>query len=638
MSSLYKLDVLYLLRSGIIKKHYDSKMDFEEKSVYDAVVLDVYGSLDDKIDDSILFNTYFDDYFNDWYFNKEYVSQEELDKIDDLLIFKGLLHFKGQTVSLIEFYNYTFGKYYENRYDLQKESDKVSFLEKLNGCLSEVRVAKVDVDDFIPRELTLTKNEIDWLKFIPNEHKKISLCDEIGVKVSTDENPLIFISGLEPCKIKKIKVEDGKRFTFVSISDLHLGGCLVDNYGIFSESKEQELKERLECFVVFKDKLIEDLRKNNIRVDGIIFVGDILNAVSGVYNVDIDREQLRENLEFSRNKIFKIIRDFNKFNGNCIQFSSDLNFLGYISGNHDNTLGRELFFDIMKEFGENVTFLGDGAGRIKINDEYILFNHPNSLDWGLPITGDFFKIRRNLEHDVFHFEEYFDLCRRKYELLDKLNLLYILGSTPRERIMKLGDLVNDDLMKNNQMLYEFYEPFITRGNGDGSSINPSCFEEAMRIVNDDKDPTITYVVKKSFAEHGFGIGRFIDYSKKNANINRMLEERHICFVGDNLNPTLSIIGHFHTRLKDGKRICHAKEDGSRNDGYLPVVVEEGSSFGIRNVETFSSTICCLDIKDGVIDKIELEPVVYVVKKENQGYQISRKEGTTSSIYVRKKTL
>ena len=48
--------------------------------------------------------------------------------------------------------------------------------------------------------------------------------------------------------------------------------------------------------------------------------------------------------------------------------------------------------------------------------------------------------------------------------------------------------------------------------------------------------------------------------------------------------------------------------------------------------------CSLDIKDGVIDRIELEPAVYVVGKNSDNYQATRMLGTTSSVYVRKKTL
>lgn len=630
MDSLYKLDVLYILRKAIINKHYGSNMSFDEKSVYDAVVLDLYKTLDVSVDDDFLFETYFKDYFNDWYLNKG--KNEDLNKIDQLLIFRGLLHFKGQTVSLMEFYDYTFGKYFKDRFDLCCESDRMQLLEMLNGCLGEARVARVDSNSFVSRELTLSSNELDWFRLVPCEQEKISLCDEMLVRVSTNFNPLLFITGLEPSEVKKFEVRDGNRFTFISISDLHLGGCLVDNHGNISKENEIILKERLEYFVTFKNKIIEDLRKNNIKIDGIIFVGDNFNAVSRIFDSSYDKDKLKNNLELSRGKILKIIKDFNQFNGGCLQFSSDMGLIGFIAGNHDNSLGRDLFLDAMKVFGENVTFLGDGSGRIKVNDEYILFSHPSSYDWGLPIFDDFFKIRRNFEHDIFHFEEYFDLCKRKYTFLERLNLSYILGNTPQDRLMSLASLVNDDLMKNNPKLYKFYEPFITRGD-DGSL---SCFEEVMRITTDNSDPNITHLVKRPQVKYGFTVGRFIDYSKKHSNIKQMLDERHICLVGDGLDPTLSIIGHFHTRLSDGKKVSYAKGD-SDSDGLVPVVIEESSSHHREDRSTFSATVCCLDIKDGVIDRIELEPAVYEVKRDGI-CQATRISTTVSSVYVRKKTL
>ena len=638
MSSLYKLDVLYILRSALLKKHYASNMSYEEKSVYDAVLLDIYGTLDTKIDDSYAFNTYFEDYFNDWYLNKGTLSDEELSKVEELLIFRGLLNFIGKTVSLKELYDFTFGEYFKDRYNLFIESDRNAFLERLNGCLGEARVAKVDDSSFIPRESTLSRDEMDWIRLIPSEHEKISLCDEIDVRVSTNYNPLLFITGLEPCEVKKFDVEDGKRFTFISISDLHLGGCLVDSHGKLVSRAATTLKERLRYFVAFKEQIIEDLRKNNILVDGIVFVGDNLNAVSASYDPMYDKVKLADNLVDSREAIFKIIKDFNGLNGCCLQFGNEMGFIGFISGNHDITMGGDLFFEAMKEFGEDITFLGDGAGRIKINDEYILFSHPNSYDWGLPVSVDFFKMRRNFEHDIFHFDEYFTLCRRKYEFLDELNLLHMLGNTPKDRIMKIASLVNDDLKKNNPTLYKFYEPFITKGNGSGNVVRPSCFEESMRIIVDDRNPSITYLAKKHNVEHGFAIGKFIEYCDNNKNIREMLEERSICFTGDHLAPTLSIIGHFHARLNNGKKVCYAKEDSNGSDGLVPVVVKENSSHHREDGSTFSATVCCLDIKDGVIDRIELEPAVYVVNKTGRQYQAVREFGTTSSVYVRKKTL
>ena len=118
----------------------------------------------------------------------------------------------------------------------------------------------------------------------------------------------------------------------------------------------------------------------------------------------------------------------------------------------------------------------------------------------------------------------------------------------------------------------------------------------------------------------------------------MLNERPVYFNSGNLAESLSIIGHFHTRLEGGKRVCHAFEDGNGNDGVLPVIIEDGSSFRRGNDDIFSATVCSLEIKDGVIDKIEIEPAIYVVKKDNNDYNALRMMGTTSSVYVRKKTL
>ena len=64
------------------------------------------------------------------------------------------------------------------------------------------------------------------------------------------------------------------------------------------------------------------------------------------------------------------------------------------------------------------------------------------------------------------------------------------------------------------------------GNGSGNVVRPSCFEESMRIIVDDRNPSITYLAKKHNVEHGFAIGKFIEYCDNNKNIREMLEERH----------------------------------------------------------------------------------------------------------------
>jgi len=638
MSSFYKLEVLFILRSAILKRHYDCALSSEELVVYKAIVKDIYGRIDvDDIDDSLIFNTYFEDYFNDWLNNdKGYLPKEEWESIEDLLIFRGLLHYRGQSVSLSKLYNYIYSIYDINKYNIKTEKGRNLFLEKLNGCLGEARVAKVDSTGFISRELVLNNDELELLRLSGDAHKKISLCDKIKITTSSNKDPLVFISGLEPRKIQDFKVDDRNKFVFVTISDLHLGKYLINNLGILDDTL---LKDRLTSFVIFKDKLLSDLRDNGINVNGVILVGDTLDAFCGEFNLD-DKSSLLFNIDMSKKRLVSVVRDFNVVTGGSLRIGNDNTFVGFIAGNHDNTLGKDLFVKIMEEFGEDVTFLGDGSARIKINDEYIMFNHPNSLDWGLPIEVGFHENRKSLNKDIFHFEEYFELCNRKYEFLTRLGLLHTLGTTPRDIVASLVDLVNEDLEVNNHELYEFYKPFITRGNGDGTVIKRSCFEDAIRIVQDSDDPSIQTLGNR--VKNGFDISMFIKYGKENLNIRQMLEERNVCLVGGYLDPVLSIIGHFHTRLEEGKRVVYAKESSENTgDGFIPVVVEEGSTHVDRdntNKITYSATICSLDIKDGVIDKIELEPAAYVVKKEDSGYTVSRMSDTISSVYVRKKTL
>ena len=622
-----KFDILLTLKDAIIKKHYACSLSEKESTIYSVFVKEVYGSLDvDNIDESLIFNSYFDIYFNNYFDN-----DISLEKIEELKIFRGLLKYRGKSVSLEELYTYMFN---DDTYDIKTEDGRCAFLERLNGCLGEARVAKVDTSGFEPRESSLDPSSLSFLKLVNNAHKSVSLCDEIKITTSTNTNPLIFISGLVPSKVKKFKVEDNKKFTFVTISDLHLGKGLVDSLGILDD---ESLKERLECFVQFKKQLISDLGANGINIDSIILVGDTFDAFCGSFNDD-DRESLLFNIDMSKKRLFSVVRDFNVLTGNDLRMGKDDTFVGFIAGNHDNTLGRELFLDIMKEFGEDISFLGDGSARIKINDEYILFSHPNSFDWGFRIKEDFYNIRHSLNRDMFHFDEYFNLCERKYQFLSNLGLLHVLGTSPRVQIATLVDFVNEDLKNNNPELYEFYKPFITRGNGNGNANRKSCFEDAIRI--DDSDPSNPKLIKHKKTKHSFGIDRFIDYGKSNMNIKSMLDSGHVCLIGDYLKPTLSIVGHFHTRLSGGKKYAYAREDAfSGEDGILPVVVEEGSTFSSGPDEvTFSATVCSLDIKDGVIDRIELEPAVYVVGKNSDKYQATRMLGTTSSVYVRKKTL
>lgn len=637
MRDLKKLEFLFKLKDVIVKKHYDCELSSDESNFYDMMCRNISEENEPSIDDSLLFEEYFTYLFYDWYYSDESNQDNSIEEVEDLLIFRGLLHFKGKNVSLNELYDFIFGKFYKDKYDISTIDGRNKFLEKLNGCLGEARVGKVDGSSFVPRELIISGDKYDLLIDMMDGGCDTTVCSGLNIKESTMNNPLLFITGLEPTKVLELSVEDGKRFTLVSISDLHLGSRLIDNNGNLDEST---LRERLEFFTTFKNQLIADLKNNNINVDGIVFVGDTLDGLCGVYNVDDNnRDTLSFNLNRARNKIFEIISEYNLSHDECLKISSDCGVVGFIVGNHDNTFGKKLFLDIMKEFSDSAVLLGNGSGRIKVNNEYIMFSHPNALDWGLPIVDNLYKIRRGLNNDIFHFDEYFDLCKKKYELLDRCNLVSELGITPALQLANLVDLVNEDLKKNNPELYKFYEPFITRGNGDGTECNKSCFEQAMMIETLDDGTMVLEKINK--VKHGFGIDRFIHYGKKNKNIKQMLEERNVCLVGDYLDPVLSIIGHFHTRLNNGKKVTYAKEDiVCSNDGLLPVVVEEGSTFvnSSNGNISYSSTICCLDIKDGVIDKIEFEPAVYIVNRDELGCHATRMIGTQSSVYVRKKTL
>ena len=231
-----KFDILLTLKDAIIKKHYACSLSEKELTIYSVFVKEVYGSLDiDKVDESLIFNSYFDIYFNNYFDNN--IS---LEKIEELKIFRGLLKYRGKSVSLEELYTYMFN---DDTYDIKTEDGRCAFLERLNGCLGEARVAKVDTSGFEPRESSLDPSSLSFLKLVNNAHIKTimitgdnketatSIAKEVGIKIttSTNTNPLIFISGLVPSKVKEFKVEDNKKFTFVTISDLHLGKGLVNS-------------------------------------------------------------------------------------------------------------------------------------------------------------------------------------------------------------------------------------------------------------------------------------------------------------------------------------------------------------------------------------------------------------------------
>jgi len=571
------MDFLNILINAIIKRDSDSPLTREESIVYESAYYQYFGDyVNEKtiFKDKEMFEFMFD-------INKNLISKDEL---LDISIFRGLLKYKNETVYLEDFCNFVFNSLGYDEEKLAQDLElKVRIFEYINNCYIEARVGKIDLSLFDGIDLSKIKLEED-----------------------KQDNPLLFITSLKPVEMKKFEIKNGN-FVIVSMPDLHLGIKNIDNSGNLDE---ENFTIALQGYNVYKDKLLEELRMNGTKVDAIVYVGDVFDAYCRKSNLVLNRN----GYDF-RDQFITFIDSYNKKNNDCLRISSnDCNFVGVIAGNHDVTLGKERFIQAVKNFGDDVKFLGSGNSRIKINDDYISLIHPNSDDWGIPYVTLFsYDVRNSLMQNVFGFDEYFQICKSCYDSFDD-------DLKKSKSLKEVLNFINSKIKTENNSLYKFYKPFIYGDNPYFSNY----------ITYDFNGCTL----KKTEELPGFM--SFKQYLKDNQSASKSIKGKNPLFTANQFIPIMSIVGHFHERLVQGKR-----KVGS-TDNSLPIVCEEGSSYVDKNQSnyTYVSTIYNLDIRDNNIEEISILPISCTLKKVNIDGTIEFQGNIVKhipSIYSKKKT-
>lgn len=534
----------FSLINTIIKRDSDIELDLNEKKLYSQVYKDVFGvsDVERNIDNDKLVFEYYYQLFKD---NLSFDDKRKLS------IWMGLLHFKNSVVSLEEFCNYC-------GFDGSNVNIRKTMLDAINGAFAEARVGNVDISTF------------DGCNF-----------RDIKLSMDLEDNPLLFITSLAPASTKEFITLNDDKLNFIAISDMHIDLGCIDEYGNVDEEK---FNEALDKYVIFKNKLISEMKKKGIKIDGIIFVGDMFEAYAKKSSLTLAFGDFRD-------KFVQLIKDYNSSHDDSMKIKSDeCIFVGSLAGNHDMTLGKKRFLDVIGEFGEEVEFLGAGQSRIKINDEYISFAHPNSVDWGVSTcTLLSYETRNRLNERIFCFDEYFEICKRYFDSLDFTD----------KSTKTLGELikdVNENIKNNNLDLYRFYKPFIT----DGVKGN-SYFSKF-----------ITFDVENGTLAKTSRIPRIMSYKKfleQNPNIETLIESNNPTFTSFELKPVVTSVGHFHESLQRNKlKVC------ASSDVNLPLYSLERASKILRDETMYTFSHYGLRIEKGKIKDISIQPYSYTLRK------------------------
>lgn len=548
----------------------------------------------------------------DYIYNNRFLTKGlDFETRKKIQLFKTLLSYKNKNVTLKELYRSVYKGLFDEKTIEEKFNDPVErerFFCELNGCILEEKVANIDMANFDINDL-----------------------GSIKIDIGDKDNPLLFVSSINTSIIPNIDVSESKNVTFLTFSDLHLDtGCfsvdLETGQAVLNQAK---LEENLLAFVNFKNKIIRDLEKRGIKVAGVVFTGDIFEA----FTISSSDENKPTNfVKSNRTDLMNGIIRFQNDNDSVLTMPSSISdeghFVAYIAGNHDMTLGKNVFDQMMKVFREDAINLGNGSARIKIGDDFVSFVHHDSLDWGMSGWDLRFTTRKARNISTFHFNEFFKICQKYYDeaVTDKDSF----------SINDLFKAVSKKLKRENPELYKYFLPYTIPNYIQNSSDKKSTIgeDESRRRINStipffanfmyiDKNPP--YDLKKRTGNFFFPDSmRYHKFISGGTKVQEALlrEKMVISQFGrdDNYRSALTVLGHFHMHLVGPKNGSTRMSYGERSGGLrrFPVVVDEGASHYIEeNGEKhfdFSATQYNLRIKNGKISRIGVVPLVASLKK------------------------
>lgn len=378
------------------------------KEMYDEV-RNSYSNDSNSFDDlslserqQFVFDYYYEKYYGKK--DKDLLSQEEIEELIEIRLFGVLLHNKSNTIRLSDFYEKVYSGILPESVIEQDKHDRrkmQEFFEKLNGCVLEETVADIDFSEFSSDDYS-----------------------SIKIDFGTYEDPLLFVKSLVPVEMKKLDYQTDGDVTIIVIPDLHLDkGCYkYDENGCCIGFDSDKFEERLIAFNNFKKDLIAKMKEEGVKIDGIVFTGDMFDFCDilpklpdGTPNLTI----MRNNLFALREAVIKFgdrKRDIDSYNYDELDLLDDDGyFIAFLAGNHDIRVGREFLNSIMHSLlGDSVIDLGNDSSRIKISSDYISFVHHNSLDWMINNGNCSYEVREARNKATFHLGDYFAICKSYY--------------------------------------------------------------------------------------------------------------------------------------------------------------------------------------------------------------------------------
>jgi len=566
-------------------------------------------------------------------------------KKEEINLFKSLLKYKNKTVLLRNLYEETYKGILSKEEISQNKSNPEElrkFKNKLNGCILEETVGDIDLSNFDPKDFST-----------------------IGINMGTNIDPLLMVKALTPVAVLNLTSDSDTNVTFLNIADLHLDR---DCFGPNGELDLDKLDENLISFIIFKDTLIKRLNDEGIKINGVVYSGDIFNAFTKVNaKWDVKRKDINKlvgaiiNFE-RRGRSGEIVKDQNLSLG--IK-KEQAGFVSYLAGNHDMTLGREKFNKVMKLFGSSVVkpdiiSLSNGSARIAIGSDLISMMHHSALDWGL---GDElnFETRKARDSATFRFKEYLQIVQSFYDSLENDDPIK-LQTDNNILVYDLLLRVNQKIKEENPELYNFYLPYLITNSNSPTNIykiehlskfnvrpttsffrNFVVFENGkLETLIDERgcvlEPDI--MVFKNFINND-GYFQRLDTAYNSIREKLPEEKRRKTTIpqfgrGDAYQPIITMLSHFHTSLvgsqKRRERKNHglSKGIGKSKNRFINNVIEEGASKA--NKGYYSATQYRFEVSDNHVKRIYVKglesditliravPNCILYAKFNEGYE------------------
>lgn len=557
-------EIVLALMEAIRKKYNSTSLKLEEKELLSSF----YASYFDDENFLTFKDTNFEGFLFDDYYNKVIKKCDfDFETMKKINIFRSLLMNMTKNVRLedlmIDVYRDIVPADVLEKM-IKSTSEKSKFLEDINGCFDEKKVANINIDNLNIHDLSSVK-----------------------IEQGSYDNPLLFIKGFTPVPMIDVQaIPFSDKASVLVISDLHLDkDCYLDG-----KLQHDDFDKRLYSLKLFKEKIMKYLKKQKVKLDAVIFTGDVIDGLL-----------TDGNFAFSRENRYQLIKEFRTWSED-LSFDEEATFTAYIAGNHDTVMGQGDLHELMKSFGDRVIDLGNGSARVKIGKDLISLQHPSADDWGIPGEDLRYTTRNANTHEVYHLAEYAKICQAVFDNL--------MSSEKRTiTLPQIVALTNIRLHDENPELFDFYKPYITPMNGDVLTYPTSDEEYDPFFLNCLAYEPVAGIIKVDSSPK-----RYFQVLIKNPVIGSDVDNFKSQFTRDSFDrPVVSIVGHYHLKLINGeKRFVFSERDHE-----LPIISLEGS-MRPKNLY-FTSTLYRFAMNDGHVDGVKVKPLSgeIIIKKSGE---------------------